>query len=54
MDDDTDISGEKWDVYSLAVVLSFLCAQRKPSRWLDEGFKEDFEPEIRPDSYQRE
>ena len=30
MDDDTDISGEKWDVYSLAVVLSFLFSEQHP------------------------
>ena len=30
MDDDTDISGDKWDVYSLAVVLSFLFSEQHP------------------------
>ena len=30
MDDDTDISGDKWDVYSLAVVLSFLFSEKHP------------------------
>ena len=30
MDDDTDISGDKWDVYSLSVVLSFLFSEQHP------------------------
>ena len=30
MDDDSDISGDKWDVYSLAVVLSFLFSEQHP------------------------
>ena len=28
--DDTDISGDKWDVYSLAVVMSFLFNEQHP------------------------
>ena len=28
--DDTEISGDKWDVYSLAVVLSFLFSEQHP------------------------
>ena len=28
--DDTEISGDKWDVYSLAVVLSFLFSEKHP------------------------
>ena len=28
--DPTDISGDKWDVYSLAVVLSFLFSEQHP------------------------
>ena len=30
VDDDTGISGDKWDVYSLAVVLSFLFSEQHP------------------------
>ena len=35
--DRTDISGEKWDVYSLAVVLSFLFSGQHPYSGLRNG-----------------
>ena len=39
MDDDTDISGDKWDVYSLAVVLSFLFSEQHPYSGLRDAEK---------------
>ena len=35
--DHTDISGDKWDVYSLAVVLSFLFNEQHPYSGLHDG-----------------
>ena len=37
MDDDTDISGDKWDVYSLAVVVSFLFSEHHPYSGLSDA-----------------
>ena len=37
MDDDTDISGDKWDVYSLAVIMSFLFSEQRPYSGLNDA-----------------
>ena len=35
--DDTDISGDKWDVYSLAVLFSFLFSEKHPYSGLNDN-----------------
>ena len=50
--DRTDISGEKWDVYSLAVVLSFLFSEKHPYSGLriNEIVHGEIEDGLRPET----